>query len=233
MEFIPSPPQEPPPPQKKTSNHTQQTPNNSINNNNNQNFRATKSSFASELKDKVLTSARSVRRRHTKRKKRCSFPRLVHMSPAARCWLPLGKSENMDVSMSQKIIMNEAKKQNPLPPSIQYMHGCCSSPGCPRLWRRKSALVLLLFGPRTHNKTHKLQFPPPLDALSSRDQKQRASLCPKPELSLTASPADQSQPRQRGTSVQRANEERGGKKGGQLIDLLLTFSHTLPRIGHF
>lgn len=49
MEFIPSPPQEPPP--KKTSNHTQQTPNNSINNNNNQNFRATKSSFASELKD--------------------------------------------------------------------------------------------------------------------------------------------------------------------------------------
>lgn len=51
MEFIPSPPQEPPPPQKKTSNHTQQTPNNSINHNNNQNFRATKSSFASELKD--------------------------------------------------------------------------------------------------------------------------------------------------------------------------------------
>lgn len=135
--------------------------------------------------------------------------------------------------MSQKIIMNEAKKQNPLPPSIQYMHGCCSSPGCPRLWRRKSALVLLLFGPRTHNKTHKLQFPPPLDALSSRDQKQRASLCPKPELSLTASPADQSQLPQRGTSAQRANEERGGKKGGQLIDLLLTFSHTLPRIGHF
>lgn len=99
-------------------------------------------------------------------------------------------------------------------------------PGCLRLWRRKSAPLLLLFGPRTHNKTRRLHFPPPLDALNSREGEQRcvsAAQSPSRALPPMDSCPDQSQlawVERLPAESQSGRGAGGGTRGGPLMGLI-------------